>query len=240
MCTLSLFRTALGYRVFMNRDERHDRADELPPQILRGDGGVFGPVDPVSGGTWIAYNARGFWGCLLNGYFEDDGQGGGMRKSRGRILPEILGQDNPLAAAAALEAAGFSSFRLVVGNAAEHRLYVWDGEAYGAQDFHDSYGEHSYFLSSSSWNQDAVIDIRTGLFKRWVEGNIEEFATEDRVPDFHISQEPELESAPLMRRSYSRTKSITALNAQEDGVRMSYWKVPEDFADIGRVLPVQF
>ncbi len=52
MCTLSIFKLEKGVILFMNRDERHDRASEHPPQLLAPD--IYGPKDPQSGGTWIA------------------------------------------------------------------------------------------------------------------------------------------------------------------------------------------
>ena len=48
MCTLSLFSTSDGYRVFVNRDERHDRMPELAPRVIDAAHGTYGPIDPVS------------------------------------------------------------------------------------------------------------------------------------------------------------------------------------------------
>lgn len=230
MCTLSLFRTPDGYRVFMNRDERHERAEEKPPQKICDDHSIFGPLDPKSEGTWIAHNDQGFWGCLLNGYFEQDQGGYEGKKTRGQILPFLLRQDQPLQAIEDLDASEYPSFRLLIGSHDTHRLFVWDGERYSEEEFHASHNDQSFFLSSSSWNQNEVIDIRKALFKNWVE---EHSAPNGSVPEFHYTQVPNPESAPLMYRSYARTKSITALDITPDTIEMSYWLAPDDFQDIG-------
>jgi len=219
MCTLSLFKTDDGYKVFINRDERHDRPVERPPQILCDQHGVYGPVDPVSNGTWVAYNDRGYWGCLLNGYLEEEGHDYSGYKSRGGVLLEILSQDDPLLYIDQLDVSNYPSFRLVIGSYEAHKLFVWDGSEYKEQDFHASYNGHAYFLSSSSWNQDEVIRIRKGLFENWVAQNE---APNGAMPDFHFSREPDMQSAPMMHRSYSRTQSITALNVSKLGVKMDY------------------
>lgn len=225
MCTLSLFKVENGYRVFMNRDERHDRLAEKPPQILSERFDVYGPLDPVSNGTWVAHNNRFFWGCLLNGYLEEEGAVFSASKSRGEILLDILSQDDPVAYARDFNALEYSSFRLVVGSTKEHALYVWDGVKYQKSDFHASYKNHAFFLSSSSWRQTEVIESRRHLFENWVQNNdVHGIA----VPEFHYSQEPNPESAPMMYRSYSRTQSVTALAVSKSGANMRYERVLSD------------
>lgn len=219
MCTLSLFRTDDGYQIFMNRDERHDRPSEHPPKVLCDTHRVFGPVDPVSGGTWVAYNERGFWGCLLNGYFEEEGHDYSGYQSRGGILLEVLSQDDPLAYAAQIDTAGYPSFRLVIGSAAAHKLFVWNGKVYGERAFHARYNDEAYFLSSSSWEQADVIQRRKALFEAWLREN---GVPDGGIPSFHYSRAPSPESAPMMHRSYSRTQSITAMDVSESGIEMTY------------------
>ena len=70
MCTVTLLRQSNGLRLFMNRDEAHSRKPALKPKLMVEESKVYAPIDPQGGGTWIAYNEKGYWGCLLNGYFE--------------------------------------------------------------------------------------------------------------------------------------------------------------------------
>jgi len=68
MCTVTFVPTAGGYRLGMNRDERHARAAGLPPAVrdLEGRVAVF-PSEP-GGGTWIAVNERRAAFALVNWY----------------------------------------------------------------------------------------------------------------------------------------------------------------------------
>ncbi len=222
MCTLSLFRQPDGFRITMNRDECHDRIAELPPQMIRQDNSIFGPVDPMSGGTWIAKNENGFWGCLLNGYFEKDHSGQNNVISRGTILPTLLTENNPIDAIQEFNPEHYLSFRLLVGSVDDFVLYEWNGNSYSQIDFHESYEDQTFFLSSSSWKQDEVIEIRRQLFKQWVRDNL--YCSDD-IPDFHLSTAPDLESAPMMLRSYSGTKSITMLDVNHSNIAMHYYSV---------------
>src|SRR6266487_3365185 len=68
MCTVSWVQTPEGYHLLCNRDERRSRAVALPPRIqARGWVRFIAPVDPDSGGTWIAVNEFGVSACVLNG-----------------------------------------------------------------------------------------------------------------------------------------------------------------------------
>lgn len=222
MCTLSLFKSDDGYRVFMNRDERHDRLPERSPEFLCKVHNVFGPVDPQSGGTWIAYNAKGYWGCLLNGYFEEQDMSAPPVKSRGEILINILSGDDPFQSAGDIAVSNYATFRLVVGNAERHELWVWNGQVFEPQEFCDEIDERVFFLSSSSFKQDEVIEARRQIFRDWI-GNAEPY--KNGIPAFHFSQEPSADYAPFMYRSYSRTQSITAMDISRAGAEMDYHRV---------------
>jgi hypothetical protein len=68
MCTVSWVQTPEGYHLLCNRDEKRSRAVALPPSIqARGWVRFIAPVDPDSGGTWIAVNEFGVSACVLNG-----------------------------------------------------------------------------------------------------------------------------------------------------------------------------
>ena len=219
MCTLSVVRHADGYIVTMNRDERHDREPERPPAYLP-DAQIIAPIDPPSGGTWIAMREDGHWGCLLNGYMDDGNTT--PTESRGLILPALLHATDPIDAASQLKAQDYASFRLVIGSRDTHILWIWDGVEYRQQPFHASDQDRD-FLTSSSWQQDEVIAKRTALWHSLP-------ATTTPVPAIHYNRTPELESAPLMYRSYSRTQSITALTIGTEH-RMEYWRVPDKIAE---------
>ena len=210
----------------MNRDERHDRPPELPPQLICEKHRIHGPLDPKSGGTWIAHNENGFWGCLLNGYFEDETHDYKDKtyKSRGEILINLLRTDNPLEAIETLQATNHPSFRLLIGSPTAHKLFIWDGTTYKEGSFHATHNNNAFFLSSSSWDQDNVIQIRAEMFKDWTSKN----EIQSDIPSFHRSQSPTPESAPLMHRSYSATKSIISLDITKKTIESSYLPIQKN------------
>lgn len=205
----------------MNRDERHDRAPETAPRVLDAEHEIVGPHDPESGGTWIAYRPDGYFGAILNGYFEDSdfAPKKANTKSRGDILLHLLGQSDPERAASELDPSQYLSFRLLIGSPKSQILYQWNHETYGTIDFHASHDNRSHLLSSSSWRQDEVINARKRLFSNWAENYTGDF---QQIPDFHYASEPTPEAAPLMMRSYSGTKSITTLQISKESISMDY------------------
>ncbi len=214
MCTVTITRKTGGFQVIMNRDERLDREEEKPPQEIAD--GIFAPLDPVSGGTWIAHNKAGYWGCILNGYFEEEQRAG--LKSRGQILPNFLSKENPLDNVRELHAQDYPSFRLVLGSPTEVKMFIWDGRNFGQQDFYAA-RNGTMFVSSSSLRQSEIIAHRKNLFLNHKASAIQ----------FHtIHENPETD--PLMLRSYSRTKSITVMNVGEENSNFSYAVIPEDFS----------
>ncbi len=227
MCTLSLFSTSDGYRVFMNRDERHDRAPELSPRMIDAAHGIYGPIDPASGGTWIAHNQNGYWGTLLNGYSEKDeiqitkiGQ-----TSRGEILRLLLAADDPFTAMKTLDVERYMSFSVLIGSNNAHALWHWNGTDYAPSNFHETYEDRAFFLTSSSWRQEEVVESRKGLFRQWCIHYTNDIHHAMNTPDFHYTQTPTLEFAPLMMRSYSGTKSITTLDVRAENIIMGYDRI---------------
>lgn len=220
MCTLSLFKDPNGYRIFMNRDERHDRQEEQTPQILSQKQKIYGPLDPQSGGTWIAYNNNGYWGALLNGYHDQDKTSDAARQSRGHILLEILQSDNPLTVAETLNPQNYNSFCLIIGNSHTHRLMRWDGRDYHDSDFCTSYDDRIFFTTSSSLDQERVRKTRIQIFQDWT-NNIHTYHGD--IPSYHFSKDPHLDYSIMMKRSYSMTKSITSISVCDDTMTMSYW-----------------
>ncbi len=222
MCSVTLFKSETGYRVFMNRDERHDRTPERAPQRLDAAHDITCPIDPQSGGTWIAHNAKGYWGCILNGYAEAEGEPSHASQSRGIILPELLKTKNPLQAAPQYDPSPYASFTLLIGSPSEHHLFSWDGKNYKKREFHALQNENMFFFTSSSWKQSEVIEVRKSIFETWAEAPS---FTDQSIPSLHYSTEPDAQSAIMMHRSYSRTKSITSIEVKKDNCKMSYQRI---------------
>jgi Transport and Golgi organisation 2 len=91
MCTLTFVPAEDGYLVGMNRDELLTRPVALPPKVVERSGiEMVYPREP-SGGTWIACNGNGNLLALLNWNGGESPYSGEKRKTRGLVIPELIG-----------------------------------------------------------------------------------------------------------------------------------------------------
>ncbi|MFN0137616.1 MAG: NRDE family protein, partial [Phycisphaerae bacterium] len=111
-------------RIACNRDELRTRPIALPPRMQSfGARRAILPIDPASGGTWIALSDVGVLLTVLNvnvnnGVRRDAIRPGELR-SRGTIIPELLALDSLeaiAAAAARLSPSRYPPFRLLIIN----------------------------------------------------------------------------------------------------------------------------
>ena len=92
-----------GYVLTSNRDEDPLRQTKLPHKVeLKNGKTVYGPIDALKGGTWIATDEKGRTACLLNGAFSKHVPKPTYRMSRGQFVLN------------AFEAADFEIFALTV------------------------------------------------------------------------------------------------------------------------------
>lgn len=124
MCTVSIISlggASAGYRLVTNRDEQRSRAPAIEPVWHEvGSGGartrVIAPRDPVGGGTWVATTEQGLTLCLLNGNLEPAPELPRVLRSRGELIPALVGLGGVRRVAEALaemDLASFAPFRLV-------------------------------------------------------------------------------------------------------------------------------
>lgn len=206
----------------MNRDEILTRKAERAPYIW--DNGIMAPQDTESGGTWIGINPKNNqWACLLNGYSESDKT---MQKSRGEIIPLFLSQESPFPFPT-FEIENYNSFHLLYGDNITIRKASWNGK-----DLTESKPELEngwLFQSSSSWEQEAVINYRKNRFKNWQESSNQEYVTNTNIPVCHTDQEEGKESfSTLMRRNQNHpderaTTSITTIKIEPSSAKMDYF-----------------
>ncbi|MFN0136857.1 MAG: NRDE family protein, partial [Phycisphaerae bacterium] len=111
-------------RIACNRDELRTRPIALPPRMQSfGPRRAILPIDPASGGTWIALSDAGLLLTVLNvnvnvnnGVRRNAIRPGELR-SRGTIIPELLALDSLdaiAAAAATLSPSRYPPFRLLI------------------------------------------------------------------------------------------------------------------------------
>ncbi|MCI0738305.1 MAG: NRDE family protein [Gemmataceae bacterium] len=127
MCTVTIVPFHDGsdpaLRIACNRDEARQRPPALLPQLrLFGQRWAILPVDPASGGTWIAINDAGLAMVLLNQNSAPGSSSLAAWLSRGTIIPSLLHCDSLHSAkrlAYRLADESFAPFRLILADRTE-------------------------------------------------------------------------------------------------------------------------
>lgn len=229
MCTITaLPRSALSrtlsdepllLRVACNRDEQRTRPAGLPPTLwTAGSRSAVMPIDPQSGGTWIAANDTGIVFAILNVNPGLPVAAGEI--SRGTIIPGLLDAatvSEALQRAQRLQACRYRPFRLLLFD--RHQLVeCWPDS--------DRIRHRRSFLygpvmrTSSGLGDAIVIGPRQNLFRSAFSDAIDPRQAQDR---FHQHQWPGREHISVnMERADARTVSHTVVEVKLQSVSISY------------------
>jgi Transport and Golgi organisation 2 len=206
-------------RVACNRDELLNRQPALPPTLwAAGRRRAVMPIDPESGGTWIAANDAGLVFVVLNSNPGFPVHAGDL--SRGTIIPTLVGcatTSRALAHAQRLQAGRFAPFRLLIID----RYGIVDCWPDGGRIRHRRAYLHSAILRTSSGLGDALVaGPRRTLFRR-VFNNAHDFR--HAQDSFHRHHWPGRQAISVnMRRDDARTVSQTIVEVRSGSVALSY------------------
>lgn len=235
----------IGFRIVCNRDESPTRAPAGPPKWRSIDRpGVPGaraiwPRDMEAGGTWIAAAEHGLALCLLNLNLEPplDLRGARGLKSRGLVIPSLIGAPSGEQAMQALERQSlkaFAPFRLVAVDATGQELDViearWDRREIR---FTRVPRVPACFVSSGLG--DSRVLPRMDLFESMTAtGAVPLSIRQDEFHHHSWADRPEI--SVMMRRPDARTVSVTTIEARPD--RRGLWDVSMDYQAVGDVTVV--
>jgi hypothetical protein len=206
-------------RLACNRDERRTRPEAYPPVVQRVERRrVVMPLDPESGGTWIAVNDSGLVFSLLNA--NPTGARGVDGESRGGLIPRLVGASSISEALGRMLDAGaarYRPFRLLMLDASQ-LVECWL-EADRLR-YRRTYLQGAVMRTSSSLG-DAVVDgPRRTLFRRFFRGTARADAAQDA---FHDHQWPGCEAVSvLMARADAATVSRTTVEVSAAFATMIY------------------
>jgi hypothetical protein len=217
MCTLSFVPRPDGFWLAMNRDEQHTRPIALPPEIFPTvSGRALHPSEP-GGGTWICVNDSGLAFSLLNRYDISYTPNGNVL-SRGTLIPRLaathrIPQLHGLFSDMAMRR--YRPFRLWVASRTEEQaaLWDWDGKRLHC---HFAGWSQTHLFSSALDEERATAQRQSVCLARPLEKLTD-------LRDLHAShgggQGP---FSICMHREDAATVSLTVVNADSDGARMSY------------------
>jgi hypothetical protein len=225
MCTLSIVPLpGDAVRVGFNRDESPARAAGLPPRVRAfGDRTAVLPIDPPSGGTWLAVNDSGLVLALLNVTVAPRAAVGPHARSRGEIIPALLHCDCPAEALVALDRSldygDFAPFRLILLGCGVLADVRWDGRDPMVASHLLGTSPRMY---TSSGLGDALVDPpRRALFDELFAGPPEQWG---RAQDaFHRSRWPGREHLSVnMVRPTARTVSRSVIDLRDGVASFTY------------------
>ena len=178
---------------------------------------IIFPKDSKAGGTWFAAADNGVVAVLLNGAFVKHTPAPAYRKSRGLILLEIIGSDDPLSFFGKMNLQDIEPFTLVLYQLAESRGHTvscgqdtlhelrWDGNNRHELTLDNS---GSYIWSSATLYTAEIIQHRKKLFDRFVDSR--ETITADLIYQFHSNNHQDDENGFVINRQTGlKTFSIT-------------------------------
>ncbi|MFI4860656.1 MAG: NRDE family protein [Phycisphaerales bacterium JB063] len=204
-----------------SRDERHGRAAALPPQLRHADNGraYLLPVDPVSGGTWVAVSDTGLALTLLNYNPKDPPTDRGV--SRGGVvttLARCATLDEAIEGCRAIHADEMMPFRLVLCDGQRYAVWRSDEPADAIQ---SQPLTGPVMFTSSGLGDHLVEPPRRELFNTWFGSDPARFI--DRQLAFHQHRWPDRPHLSVaMSREHARTVSYTTVDVTPDGITMRY------------------
>ncbi len=220
MCTVTVLPLGAGFRLACNRDEQRSRPAALPPREANfGPRRALLPLDPSSGGTWVAANDAGLAAALLN-VNRGPLPGRPPRRSRGTVLAELLGSGaagEALGRALRLPLAEFAPFRLVLVQGRALAELTWDGAC--ARPLERALDRPELFTSSGLGDR-VVEGPRRALFEAALLPN----PTPAAQDDYHRHRWPgRPEWSVCMSRPDAVTVSLTVVTARPHSVELAYF-----------------
>ncbi len=223
MCTLTIIPTTAGVRVAFNRDEQRSRGQALPPKAVAiGSQIAVYPVDPESGGTWLAASSAGLIFALLNGN-PINRRTYRATHSRGRIIPALLSADSVGHAVHELEhdfnLPAFAPFRLVALQQNLITNFVWTGSECIIES--EPFGTRALMFTSSGLGDHLVSGVRSDLFTSLFAAPRESWPTaQDTYHAHRWVDRPEL--SVNMCRADAHTVSHAIIETDRESITFRY------------------
>ena len=219
MCTVSFVPLKGSFCITSNRDESVLREKAIPPTKYNiNNKEIYFPKDPKAGGTWFAHNNKN---CivLLNGAEEKHVQKQNYRKSRGLIVLELVGSENPFKAWELIDLNGIEPFTIILFS--EKKLHQLQWNELNKSTVALDITKH-YIWSSSTLYEKEVRAERAKWFEDFM--NSEKNITKDKLLDFHQFTEKENRNFGLQinRNDHLKTISITQCNIANSDFIFNY------------------
>ncbi len=217
MCTVTIYRLSDKIYFTQNRDESKNRERAIPPSWhgKLGDRWLY-PIDPLSGGSWfVAHENKARVYALFNGAAHKHKHEPPYRKSRGRILLELLEFDDAQSYFHNTDFHGIEPFSVLSLEGTEVTLFRFDGQHISQENI----GIETEIIYSSSTLYDPQSRIeRARVYHQYSEN----FETWEDVISFHQLPTIDHHEGIMIDRPQVATQNIFSLALDADGTYLDH------------------
>ena len=219
MCTLTFIGTKNGYCLTSNRDEKVSRGKAIPPKKYEINGKTITfPKDTAAGGTWVAHDKNTIL-ILLNGANEKHISTGNYRRSRGLILLDLIGSDNPIEEWKNIDLKNIEPFTIVYFDGENLVQWQWNSIEKTTKEFNK---EEPHIWSSATLYEPEIRTERASWFIQFLQEK--EDISADELLHFHQFEQATNSDYGLQinRNNILKTVSITQCIWQPQRIEMHY------------------
>jgi uncharacterized protein with NRDE domain len=219
MCTLTFIGTKNGFCLTSNRDEKIARGKAIPPKKHKVNGKIIiFPKDTAAGGTWVAHDKNTIL-ILLNGANEKHISTGNYRKSRGLILLDLIGSDNPIEEWKNIDLKNIEPFTIVYFDGENLVQWQWNSIEKNIKQFNK---EEPHIWSSATLYEPEIRAKRASWFAQFLQEK--EDISADELLHFHQFEQATNSDYGLQinRNNILKTVSITQCIWQPQRIEMHY------------------
>ncbi|MGG7664409.1 NRDE family protein [Dyadobacter sp. BHUBP1] len=234
MCTVTYIPTGKGAFLTSNRDERTDRAPAEPPVTRSLPGALTYPKDAQAGGTWIALKGRGDAAVLLNGGFKNHVRMSSYRKSRGRVMVEIVEAASPADYFETMSLEGIEPFTLILFTEGRLMRCTWDGIRKHRNEL-DAHQPHIW--SSATLYHEEARQMRVRKLQQWYGSTAVNMKS---ILDFHTQNDITFDACQSFHghRDAMATVSVTSIDLTSPEPVMHYHDLRTGTTSVTRPAPV--
>jgi uncharacterized protein with NRDE domain len=219
MCTLTFIGTKNGYCLTSNRDEKVSRGKAITPKKheIKGKTITF-PKDTTAGGTWVAHDEKSIL-VLLNGANEKHKPTGNYRKSRGLIVLDLIGSENPIEEWKNIDLENIEPFTIVYFDGENLVQWQWNSVEKTTKQFNK---EEPHIWSSATLYEPEIRVERASWFAQFHQEK--ESISSEELLHFHQFEQATNSDYGLKinRNNILKTVSITQCIWQPNAIKMQY------------------
>ena len=233
MCTVTYIPQGNNqYTITTSRDENQSRATSRLHTDTIGSEQVLYPVDPVSGGSWVAVSSFNRLVCVLNGAFSKHSHQPPYTRSRGLVLLDVFKFAHHLDFVSNYDFKGIEPFTMVMQEQGRLIEFRWDGRQHYL-DYPDK--DRPNIWSSATLYDPKAIKKRKGWFQDWLAKNSNPDLN-DQMKFHRFGGEVDLYNGLIMNRNDKvQTLSITGISSGNGFALLEHQDLMVDKSTIQRI-----